>query len=277
MTELYAEVNDIKICYEIHGEGFPVFLIHGYGSVKENWMSQVPALSKKFMVITPDNRGAGQSDRPNIPYTMDMYVEDIKGLMEHLNIQKAHMIGWSLGGMIVENFIIKYPEKVEKLVLINTFPGFPNEQGLIMYKKSQIEGLKAAQEDPLKAFFDGAIGFTRKFRKMMMEDPKKKFHGLFSVEDLINMQQRKPSTPQDIENAANAIAHHEVTEQLTNIKNETLLIASDKDRIAPVVSMEKINEKIPNSILKIIKDGGHDSPHEKSPEVNQIIIEFLEN
>ncbi len=277
MSELFAVVNGIKICYEVHGEGYPVFLIHGYGSVKENWMSQIPALSKKFKVINPDNRGAGSSERPNIPYTMDMYVEDIKGLMDYLKIEKAHIIGWSLGGMIVQNFILKYPQKVDKMVLINTFPGFPNEQGLIMYKKGQIEGLEAAKKDPVKAFFDGAIGFTRNFKKMMMEDPKRKFHGLFSAEDLINMKERNPSTPQDIENAANAIAHHAVTERLDEVKKKTLLIASDKDRIAPLVSMEKIHEKMPNSILKVIKGAGHDSPHEKAPEVNQSIIEFLEN
>lgn len=277
MVESFAEVNGIKICYEKHGDGYPVFLIHGYGSIKENWMSQIPALSKVYMVINPDNRGSGNSDRPNIPYTMEMYADDIKGLIDHLGLEKIHIIGWSLGGMIVQNFIIKYPESVNKMVLINTFPGFPNEQGLNMYKQGQIDGLAAAKADPVKAFFDGGIGWSRKFKKEMIADPKKKFHGLFSAEDLIRIKNRNPNTPEDIENAANAIAGHAVTDRLPDLQHKTLLIASEKDRIAPVYSMEQIHEKMPNSELIVIKVAGHDSPHEASPEVNQKIIDFLKN
>lgn len=277
MTELIAEVNDIKICYEKHGEGFPVFLIHGYGSIKENWMSQIPILSKEYMVINPDNRGSGNSDRPNIPYTMDMYADDIKALMDYLEIDKTHIIGWSLGGMIVQNFIIKYPECVNKMVLINTFPGFPNEQGLNMYKQGQIDGLETSKADPVKAFFDGGIGWSRKFKKEMMADPKKKFHGLFSADDLIRIKNRNPNTPEDIENAANAIAGHDVADKLPNVQHKTLLIASEKDRIAPVFSMEKIHEKMPNSELIVIKVAGHDSPHEASLEVNKAILDFLKD
>ena len=275
MSEQFAEVNGIKICYEIHGDGYPVIFVHGYGSVKENWMCQIGAVSEKFKVIVFDNRGAGKSDRPNIPYTMDMYLEDIKALMDFLKIEKAHIVGWSLGGMIVQNFILKYPERVNKLVLINTFAGFPNEQGLIMYKNGLIDGYHEILKDPVKAFFDRALGFTRKFKKMMQEDPKRKFHGLFSAEDIIKRNSTNPSTPQDIENGANAIAAHNVMDRLPEIKNETLILTADKDRISPKFSNEKIHEGIPNSILKVINGAGHDSPFEKAPEVNQSLIEFL--
>jgi pimeloyl-ACP methyl ester carboxylesterase len=277
MTDLFAEVNGIKICYEIHGDGYPVLLIHGYGSIKENWMSQIPALSEKFKVINMDNRAAGKSEGPDYPYTMDMFVEDIKGLMDYLKIEKAHVIGWSLGGMIVQNFIIKYPEKIEKMVLINTFPGFPNEQGLNMFAQGLIDGLEDWKKDPAKSFFDGAMGFTRKFKKMMMEDPKRKFHGLFSAEDLIRIKSDNLRSPKDIENTKSAMAKHEVTERLNEVQHPTLLITSDKDRISPKLMMERIHSNMPNSVLKVIVGAGHDSPHERAPEVNQAILEFLEN
>lgn len=127
MTELFAAVNGIKICYEIHGVGYPVILIHGYGGTKEEWLVQVGALSTHFKVITFDSRGAGKSDRPNLPYTMDMFADDINSLLEFLEIEKGHVIAQSLGGMIAQNFVLKYPERVNKLVLINSWPGFPNE------------------------------------------------------------------------------------------------------------------------------------------------------
>ena len=70
MTELFAKINGIELCYEIFGEGYPIILIHGFGARKEGFKCQIPALSKQFKVITFDNRGAGKSERVNKPYTM---------------------------------------------------------------------------------------------------------------------------------------------------------------------------------------------------------------
>ncbi|MFX1448431.1 MAG: alpha/beta fold hydrolase, partial [Promethearchaeota archaeon] len=73
----FAIVHDIKISYRIYGNGFPVIFIHGYGAKKEIWKPQVTEISKRFKVITFDLRGTGESDRPNIPYTMKMMAEDV--------------------------------------------------------------------------------------------------------------------------------------------------------------------------------------------------------
>ncbi len=278
MTELFAVVNGINACYEIHGEGYPLMLIHGYGGTKEGWFTQVPALSEEFKVITPDNRGAGGSDHPNIPYTMEMYADDINGLMEYLKIEKAHVIGASLGGMIVQNFILKYPNRVNKFVLINTFPGFPNQQGLEMYKNSQIQYFKELKENPIVAFFKAARqGFTREYRKMMEENPKRRFYDLWSAEDIINGNLEHAYTPQDTINGANAIAGHNTLDRLHEIKSETLVLCAEKDRIANMTTNKKIHERIPNSVFKIIKDAGHNSPFEKAPEVNKVLLDFLKN
>ena len=123
-----VESNGIKLCHESTGDEFPVILIHGYGSGKEIWKPQVKDLSKRYRVITFDMRGAGGSDRPNFPYTMDILADDIKGLMDGLGIERAHVGGRSLGGMIGQNFTLKYPNHVEKLILITTNAGMPTEE-----------------------------------------------------------------------------------------------------------------------------------------------------
>jgi pimeloyl-ACP methyl ester carboxylesterase len=279
MTDLFADVNGIKICYEIIGneEAYPIIMVHGYGSKKTEWIAQVDALSEKYKLIIFDNRGAGKSDRPNTPYTMELYAEDIKGLMEFLKIQEAHILGASMGGMMVQHFVLTFPEMVDKVILINTFPGFPNEQGIELLKKGYIETYHKRLEDPTKAFFDGANSFyTLKFRKMMKEDPKRKFHGIFSAEDLIQRDVEDAATPQDILNGANAIAKHNTIDRLHEIQNKTLVLCAQKDRLSPVLVNEKLHELIPNSVLKIINGVGHGSPLEKAPEVNQALLEFLE-
>jgi proline-specific peptidase len=276
MTELFAEVNGIKICYEIHGDGHPLILVHGWGDTKELWLIHIKELSKHFKVIIIDNRGAGNSDHPNIPYTMDMYADDINGLLEFLNIEKTHIAGVSLGGMIVLNFVIKYPERVNKLVLINTWPGFPNEQGPDMYKESKIKYFEELEKDPLNTFLKSAkTSFSRGFWKMMVQDPKRKFFDLWSVEDLLEEALKNRYSPQDNENAANAVKGHNVLDQLQDIKNETLILCGEKDRIATLSVNEQMNEKIPNSTLKVFKDARHKMVLEKPLEVIQLIVEFL--
>ena len=279
MTEQFADVNGIKICYEILGEGAPVFLIHGFGVTKEEWIGQFIPLSKHFKVIRFDNRGSGKSDHPNYPFTMKMFADDVKGLMEAIGISKAHIVGWSVGGMLAQEFAINYPEKLNKLVLINTLPYWPGDEiALNMYRQSKIDALNARKADPVKNFYDTATpGFSRKFKKELQADPKKKIHGLFSAEDLIEKDKQNPITVQDIDNYTHALGKHNVLDRLPLIKSETLIITATHDRSTPLSMNQIIHDNIANSKLVIIDKGGHSSPIERAPEINQHIIEFLKS
>ena len=276
MKPEFALVNGINICYEIYGEGEPVLLVHGFGSKKESWIAQTQPLAEHFKVIRFDNRGAGKSDRPDGPYTMGIFADDINGLLDSLKIKKTHIIGWSLGGMIVQNFILKYPQRVNKMVLINTNYGTPDESGAEVYKNMRLQDLKAKKEDPIKAFWQSIrADYYIKFRKQMEADSSKKWYELWSVDDLIQESLRDPPTEEDIIVQAKALSTHHTFDRLHEIKNETLLITSTHDRITPQSVMEQIHEKIPNSTLKVIDKAGHGSPRSRAPEINQMIIEFL--
>ncbi len=276
MKTVFALVNGVNLCYEIHGDGDTLLLVHGLGTKKEAWIGQTEPLAKHFKVIRFDNRGAGKSDRPDTPYTMEIFADDINGLMDFLEIEKCHIIGWSLGGMIVQNFILKYPQRVNKMVLINTNYGTPDESGAEAYKNMRLQGLKANREDPVKAFWQSIRSdYYIKFRKQMEADPPKKWHGLWSVNDLIQMSTTDPPTEKDIIVQARALATHHTFDKLHEIKNETLLITSSHDRITPQSVMVEMHEKIPNSTLKIIDKAGHVSPRSRAPEINKMIIEFL--
>jgi len=278
MVENYADVNGIKICYEVKGEGEPIILVHGFGSNKEGWIAQWTPLSDHFKVIRFDNRNGGCSDRPNKPNTTEMLADDIRGLMDYLKIDKSHVIGWSLGGIIVQKFALKYPNRLNKLVLINTVLGAPNKQGVEMLKNNHIKELEDRKKDPNKAFWDSArLGYYFKFRKEMEANPKNKFYNLWSVEDLIEFQNLNPPTAQDIINQSSALIQTISFDDLRHIKNQTLLIASSHDRLTSSNTMIQMHEVIPNSILKMIERAGHSSPLSRAPEVNKAIIDFLLN
>ncbi|MFX1410727.1 MAG: alpha/beta fold hydrolase, partial [Promethearchaeota archaeon] len=128
------------------------------------------------------------------------------------------------------------------------------------------------------AFQHGArYYFSRKFWRMMEENPKRKFYDIFSAEDLILDSIEDISTPQDIINGAHAIAEHNTHGLLNKVKHKTLILCAEKDRLSPILVNQKLHELLPNSILKVIKGAGHSSIFEKAPEVNQIILDFLES
>ena len=273
----FANINGIKLSYRIYGTGFPVIFIHGYGAKKETWRPQVVDISKRFQVITFDLRGTGESDRPNIPYTMKMMAEDVCELAEFLNIKKAHIIGRSFGGMIAQNVALLYPEKVEKLVLIATNYGRADTEWVGIPKKGRLEEVETLKYDPLKAFKQKSKWvFHIKFRKEMEANPTKKFYNSFSMEDLIRESTVNPSRPQDIINQAEAMKTHYTLEKLSEIKNKTLLIAASHDRQTPASVMIEMNKKIP---IKPLNEKAVELKFmtlSKAPEVNKIILEFLE-
>ncbi|MFX1327672.1 MAG: alpha/beta fold hydrolase [Promethearchaeota archaeon] len=273
-----AFVNGINISYEVKGEGFPVIFIHGFGSKQEIWKPQIKELNKNYKIITFDLRGTGRSDRPNFPYSMKLFADDLKGLMDFLQIKKTHVIGRSFGGMIAQHFALSYPKRLDKLILIATNYGRPNTEWVEIIKSNRLQEIQLLEISPEKAFWNKVRWiFHQNFQKELKNNPKKKYFGLFSAEDLIKESAINPSRPQDIINQAEAMKAHYTLESLDQIKNETLLIAASHDRLTPKSVMIDIHKRIPNSTLKIIEYAGHFMTLSRAPEVNKIILDFLGN
>ena len=273
-----ANVNNISIAYEIYGDGEPLILIHGYSYNKSVWIAQIDDLSKTFKVIAIDVRGSGESSHPEEKFTLENLVEDLKGLMDFLNIDKAHLAGWSMGGMIIQNFVLKYPERAGKLVLFSTNAGLPTEEGTIMLRDSLIKIYEERKSDPKAAFFQLArFIHSTKFRKKMEKDPTEKIHGIVTTEELIKDSTQNQTTPIDLKHLQEAMSQHNTIERLHEIKHNTLIIVGSKDSLTPVLSNQQIHENLPNSTLKVIEGAGHKVFFENQPEVNPIVIDFLKS
>ncbi|MEE9379704.1 MAG: alpha/beta hydrolase [Candidatus Lokiarchaeia archaeon] len=274
----FANSNGINISYELKGNGFPVLFFHGFGSKKEIWKPQIKDFSKEYTTITFDLRGTGKTERPDYPYTMEMFADDIKGLMDYLQIKSTHLIGRSLGGMIAQNFVLKYPQHVKKLVLIATNAKFDDSSTVDLVINNRIKEIESIKKDPVKAFWNKSVFiYHQKFRQELKQSPKKKIYNVFSLEDLIEESATSPSRAQDIINQGNAMKGHNTINRLNEIKNETLLLSTSHDRLIPKSLMIEINKKIPNSILKIIEKAGHFMTVSRATEVNKIILDFLKD
>ncbi len=112
-----AQVNGVKLWYQVTGEGEPVVQIHGAGFGHFNFAPATPVLAEHFKVIDYDLRGYGQSDRPVQDYDMEVWADDVAGLLDALGIEQAHIHGTSMGGMIAIVFAGKYPERTRSVVI----------------------------------------------------------------------------------------------------------------------------------------------------------------
>lgn len=115
-----VKANEITLYYEIHGAGEPLLLISGLNSDHTLYRTIMPRLAEKYQVIIFDNRGVGQSDKPDVPYTIEMMADDTAGLLRELGIERAHILGASMGGRIAADLALRYPQLVKSLILVST-------------------------------------------------------------------------------------------------------------------------------------------------------------
>ena len=115
---------DISLNYYEQGSGFPLILLHGNGEDMTYFAHQVDDFSQEFRVLAVDTRGHGRTPRGEAPFTIRQFAEDLKAFMDSHDIEKAHVLGFSDGGNIAMCFALKYPERVEKLILngANLYP-----------------------------------------------------------------------------------------------------------------------------------------------------------
>jgi 3-oxoadipate enol-lactonase len=116
----YVRVNDIRMFYELQGDGEPLVVILGLGTDVSEWDVIFRWLANKYQVLAFDNRGAGRTDKPDIPYSIEMMADDTAGLIQALGMKQANVLGISLGGRIALTLALRYPERVKKLVLVST-------------------------------------------------------------------------------------------------------------------------------------------------------------
>ena len=259
-----AKVKDINLYYEVQGSGYPLVLIRGLASNADHWYCQIPAFSSHFSVITFDNRGIGRSDVPDSPFTISTMADDTVGLMDVLGISRAHVLGISMGGMIVQEIALKYPQRVNGLILACTHCG----------------GKKAVPADPaviqnlVASLFSGTEEALQKgFRSQFTER---------TIQEAPGIMQRYGEVSKKFPPAAPVLVHqlkaalgHDTWEDLVNIKNPTLVLVGKEDVLIPPQNSKILAERIPNARLQVIEGGGHQFLIEQPDLFNRAVLEFL--
>jgi 3-oxoadipate enol-lactonase len=248
MPKVHA--NGIDIYYEIAGSGEPLLLIAGLGYGLWQWHKVVPGLAERFQVIAFDNRGAGGTDKPDGPYTVQMLAADTAGLLEALGIPRAHVLGHSMGGFIAQELVLTRPDLVDRLVLASTNFGGPNH---VPVTPAALAVMMDRSGDPLDVVRRGiAVAAAPGFAEAHPE----------LVQELVAYRLTNPVPPAQYQAqmavglglmSAEACFEH----RLQDVHAPTLIFFGEHDQVVPPANAELLARAIPNSTIRILPGAGH--------------------
>ncbi len=258
-----APIRDIITYYEEHGSGEPLILIMGLGGDLQAWALQVPALSKHFRVITFDNRGAGRSSSPDKPYSMSGMADDLAALMDHLEIPKAHILGFSMGGYIAQEFALKYPTRVNKLILLATAPYIDGYGKNIVTSWINIRRSSMSREQTVR------LTATWLYSPALFDDEERFERSILNSVSNPHAQQDHAFIRQ-----AQAVLAFDARDRVTKIAQEALVIGCEDDILVPPHNAERLAKLLPKSTYKLLP-GGHVGCIEHPNEYNAAFMDFL--
>lgn len=253
--------SGIFLEYETRGRGEPVLLIAGLGRDRRMWEAQ-HALSARFRVITFDNRGVGGSSKPSGPYTAAMLAEDAAGLLDALELDRVHVVGASLGGLIAQELALSRPWRVARLALLCTHPGIP------LVQPCAPEVVAAMVPDPQADPFERLVGALRQAyggaywqgnAERLLEAARARLTSLISPELWW----------------AQAAAGGSFCWSGRTITAPTLIMTGDEDRIVPPQNSRNLARMIAGAELAVLRGGGHYFFLEQPALVNAALETFL--
>jgi pimeloyl-ACP methyl ester carboxylesterase len=267
------QINGHTIFYTVKGEGKPLLLIHGYGAGIWVWEKQIDILSQSYRVYALDLIGHGFSDRPKIPYTSETYIHFLRDFMDRVGIERATLIGNSMGGGIAWAMAILFPERVDRLILIDCVP----PDVLNQVKNESFQTLVAIKNIPILPYLIIAGRSKKSIRWILMEcvsDTK------LITPEVLNRQYQlskiKGTTWVLYSTFKHAKEALKLKDQFSYIRHPALFIWGEKDLIFPLQVGETLHQTIPGSKFLKVEKSGHIPMWETPNEVNQAILSFFQ-
>jgi 3-oxoadipate enol-lactonase len=258
--------DGIKLHYEEHGRGEPLVLVPGMGMDTSMWSEQLDVYKRYFRTILLDLRGGGQSEVPEPGYTPADLAEDTVSLLDHLEIERAHFGGFSLGGAAGLELAIAHPERLRSLSLHSSWEAtqpYPHFRRWL-----DLRGRIIAQNDPVVNVGTRIISFFSPEFVNAREDRIE----LFIKRALANPY---PMTPEGIAGHVQACLAHDVRGRLEGIKVPTLITVGTRDRSTLPAASEYLHRHIPGSEFVLVNGTGHCSMFEAAEEFTTISLGFL--
>jgi pimeloyl-ACP methyl ester carboxylesterase len=265
---MFKQIGDLNVHYEVHGDGYPLILLHGGGSRAQTFEEMAPILAKSFRVYTFDMRGFGETKRPADPkLSHELWRTDLLRFLDAFGLEKVVLGGWSLGAGVSLNFTIHHPGRVSHLVLIGAMSprlessdrsGFQRRRELIEKGATPEEIVAATFEFTKKAFSPYTIQHKPQAVEALRQEHLRNNPAYY-----LEMLQANENRPK-------------IGDRLGEVRCPTLIVAGEHDGRTPLAMSEDLNKAIPSSLMKIIPNCGHFYSYEHPELVSNTILTYLE-
>ena len=256
----FYQTPHINMHYQIHGEGDPVVFVHGLGSSIRDWEQQIEFFAKHHQVIAMDIRGHGLSSKPQGNYSVGMLADDVIDLLDGLLPSQAFtLVGHSLGGMISYDLVLKCPERVKRLVIINSYPAVVFASQTVQFYFWLRKWLISLR---------GMHALSQHLATRVFPEPhQKKLREQF-------IERWDENDPKAYLQTLSAFPGWSVMDQLPRIHCPTLLICADKD-YTPVRLQKKLLDILPHASMVVIEKSHHMTPLDQPQALNQALEDFI--
>ncbi len=261
---LQARVNGVELVYDLQGVGEPLVLIHGAQGDRSMFFDLVPTFAQQFRVLTFDQRGSGQSEKPDIEYSVALLADDTAALMDHVGFASAHIIGVSMGGMIPQELALRHPRKVRSLVLGCTTPGGPHAVRL-----GGDTLARAYSTAPLSAEERGKALAEAAFTKGYIDSHPE------IIPAMVDARRQRPLDPQALARRMQAADAHDTYDRLPQIGCPTLVITGKDDALISWENSRILAERIAGATLVVLEPPGHMFWVEQAEQARTAILSFL--
>lgn len=256
--------DDAEIYYDVAGSGSPVILLHPFPVNREFWLPIAPLLSSRYQLIMPDLRGHGESGVGDGPATMQKHASDVARVMDAAGVDRAPLIGVSIGGYAIFEFWRRFRDRVSALVLCNTKAPADNAEARANRLQIANDVLERGTEPFFESMLQKLLGETTRHSRPDLVEGALRMMRKMSAEDVAGVQRGMAERPDSIAT-------------LKTINVPTLIITGDEDIMTGVPEAEVMKQNISGSRLKIVAKAGHYSPWEQPKEVGRLLRAFLDS
>jgi pimeloyl-ACP methyl ester carboxylesterase len=254
----------VRLAYEVRGDGAPVLLVHGLGYGRWGWEPVADSVAEDFLVVLFDNRGIGASDVPRGPYTVRALAEDAVAVLDAAGVERAHVVGTSLGGMVAQELALSFAERVDRLVLACTTPGglgsypMPAQTVALM-----LEAPGLPVEVALRRFVENALA-----PGTVAERPE-------LVERIYALRLANPLDLAGWQAQAAAGTTFDALARLGAIAAPTLVVTGTDDNVVDPRNSELLARRIRGALLERLPGTGHLFFWEEPERFSRLVTEFL--
>lgn len=253
-------INGVQLHCRIAGRGEPLLLLHGLGSSSLDWERQIRVYSERFRVIAPDLRGFGYSAKPPGPYTIDLFAQDMYGLLARLDVEACHVLGYSMGGAVALQMAVNEPERLRSMILVNCLASYEVDRWakhwfvLVRMAMARLAGMERMARFGAKRLFPEP--HQEHLRRTMIERHRlNESHAYLA--------------------ALYALKGWSVRAQLPGLSMPTLVIAADMD-YTPVEETADYVATLPNARLEIVRNSRHGTPFDQPARFDSLVLGFLD-